>query len=79
VLFRSRYFAYPNGTRDDFTEETKIILRDLGYQLAFTTIGGLNGPRSDPLALARQPTASRSVYDFAWLILGLSSDRHAGK
>jgi len=68
-----RYFAYPNGTQRDFTPTTQQILRELGYELAFSTIAGLNGGMSDRFSLLRQPTGCRTVNDFAWLVHGLTS------
>lgn len=65
-----RYFAYPNGRAEDFTDETKALLRGLGYELAFSTIEGLHTPGLDPYAIRRQPTAARDLGDFAWLVAG---------
>jgi len=73
-----RYFAYPNGTRDDFTPVTAALLQKLGYQLAFTTIPGLNGPASDRYALRRQYTTCASISDFAWQVVGGATLLHRG-
>ena len=67
-----RHFAYPNGTPGDFDARTVARLKHLGYQLAFTTIPGLNGPRSDCFALRRQSPACATSDDFAWQVLGAS-------
>ena len=48
-----RWFAYPNGTRDDFSEAIKGALRDLDFTGAFTTIWGKNEARTDPFELRR--------------------------
>ena len=65
-----RYFAYPNGRAVDFTETAKTTLRRYGFDLAFTTIEGLNAPNADPLALRRIPTGAATLGDFAWLVSG---------
>lgn len=65
-----RYFAYPNGRAQDFSEQTKDVLRGLGYELAFSTIEGLHAPEMDPYAIRRQPAAARHLGDFAWLVAG---------
>jgi peptidoglycan/xylan/chitin deacetylase (PgdA/CDA1 family) len=65
-----RYFAYPNGKAQDFTDDTKAILRRYGFTLAFSTIEGIHEPDMDPLAIRRQPTGARSIGDFAWLVAG---------
>lgn len=45
-----RAFAYPNGSRMDFTAATKRILRESGFRCALTTIFGTNArePGCDP-------------------------------
>nr|MBI3613026.1 polysaccharide deacetylase family protein [Nitrospirota bacterium] len=40
------FFAYPNGTRADFTDTTKRLVCELGYHCALTTLQGLN-PRNN--------------------------------
>jgi peptidoglycan/xylan/chitin deacetylase (PgdA/CDA1 family) len=50
---KAELFAYPNGTEADFTEDTKVILRELGFRGAVSTIRGLNSPRRDLFALRR--------------------------
>src|SRR5262249_55706982 len=41
-LGRADLFAYPNGSRADFTPVTQDLLRRLGYRCGVTTIPGLN-------------------------------------
>jgi peptidoglycan/xylan/chitin deacetylase (PgdA/CDA1 family) len=65
-----RYFAYPNGRAQDFSDETKAILRRCGYELAFSTIEGLHAPGMDPYAIRRQPTRAARLADYAWLVAG---------
>jgi peptidoglycan/xylan/chitin deacetylase (PgdA/CDA1 family) len=68
-----KYFAYPNGTANDFDAFTQECLRELGYKAAFTTIPGRNRPGCDYMALRRQPTTGRNSVDFAWLTAGLGT------
>ncbi len=65
-----RYFAYPNGRAQDFSEDTKAILQRYGFELAFSTIEGIHRPGMDPYAIRRQPTGGRTLGDFAWLVAG---------
>jgi hypothetical protein len=65
-----RYFAYPNGRAADFNDTSRELLRRHGFDLAFTTIEGINAGDVDPLALRRIPTGGTSVGDFAWLVAG---------
>lgn len=58
-------FAYPNGQRSDFTEETKVMLRRYGFEMAFTAAGGVNGKDSDWMAL-RRVGGDGSVPDMVW-------------
>ena len=46
-------FCYPNGGPDDFTEETELIIRELGFQSTITTIGGFNEPGCSPFLMKR--------------------------
>ena len=48
-----RWFAYPNGTSDDFNDAIKAILRDLEFTGAFTTLWGRNDARTDPFEMKR--------------------------
>lgn len=65
-----RYFAYPNGTANDFTEANKQSLKRHGFELAYSTIEGCNNADADLMAIKRQPTSGRTVADFAWLVAG---------
>ena len=65
-----RYFAYPNGGPDDFTDDCKAVLRRHGFDLAFTTIEGPNEGQADPMALRRTPTGAATLGDFVWLAGG---------
>jgi peptidoglycan/xylan/chitin deacetylase (PgdA/CDA1 family) len=69
-------FAYPNGRKSDYTDETKQILRSHGFRLAFSTSEGIAGPDSDWLAIKRLPgEAAVDLPDFGWIAAGLSRDR----
>lgn len=46
-------FAYPNGTRNDFTQRSKDLLRMNGIQCGLTTISGLNTVNEDRYELKR--------------------------
>lgn len=48
-----RLFAYPNGTRDDFSEPIKDVLRETGFLCAVTIIRGTNDRETDPFELRR--------------------------
>lgn len=50
---KSPVFAYPNGNRDDFTEETIGILRDNDVRFAVTTIRGHHVRGTDPYRVRR--------------------------
>lgn len=46
-------FAYPFGTRQDFTPETGAVLRACGYSCAFTSQHGAVAAGTDPFAIPR--------------------------
>lgn len=46
-------FCYPNGQEGDFNEDTVRMVREAGYELAVTTIAGINSPTSDRFRLKR--------------------------
>lgn len=47
------HFCYPNGRRQDFTDEAVALLRDGGFQTAVTTERGINYAGAPPLMLRR--------------------------
>ena len=57
-------FAYPFGTRLDYSAETTEILREAGYEIAFTSQHGAVRPGLDPLLL---PRVKVEAGDPAWL------------
>jgi peptidoglycan/xylan/chitin deacetylase (PgdA/CDA1 family) len=50
---RVRAFAYVKGSEAHYRPVHLSLLRQAGYELAFTSISGANGPRTDPLQLHR--------------------------
>ena len=64
------HFAYPNGRVQDFNETTKDLLRQHGFKLGYSSIGGVHRPGMDKFAIRRQPTGAARLGDFAWLVAG---------
>jgi peptidoglycan/xylan/chitin deacetylase (PgdA/CDA1 family) len=65
-------FAYPNGSRADFTPATQDLLRRLGYRCGVTTIPGLARQGDDPYELCRVHVgADTSFAQFEVRMLGL--------
>jgi peptidoglycan/xylan/chitin deacetylase (PgdA/CDA1 family) len=61
----ARFFAYPNGTEQDFNDALKGELRQQGFTCAFASRGGLVNAHFDPFALARLgigPEESRAYF-----------------
>jgi hypothetical protein len=48
-----RFFAYPNGKRDDVSPRVKELVREAGYHGAFSTIQGRPSAASDPFLVER--------------------------
>jgi hypothetical protein len=46
-------FAYPFGTRADYSPAIADVLREVGYELAFTSQHGAVAPGADPMLLPR--------------------------
>lgn len=46
-------FSYPNGTKNDFTEEHKRILKNSGYKYVFSQIPGFNTESTDLFEIRR--------------------------
>jgi peptidoglycan/xylan/chitin deacetylase (PgdA/CDA1 family) len=58
-----RAFAYIKGSELDYRPVHLSLLRQAGYDLAFTSVSGANGPETDPLRLHRynvEPYAHRT-------------------
>jgi peptidoglycan/xylan/chitin deacetylase (PgdA/CDA1 family) len=60
-------FAYPNGSRDDYSDAVKSILKEEGFTAAFTTNAGFVSRSDDLFELNRCPTTAPKLTDFAWL------------
>jgi len=70
-LGRCDLFAYPNGTRADFTSATMALVARLGYQCALSTEPGLNRRGEDVFALRRVNVgAGTDASQFERLMLG---------
>jgi peptidoglycan/xylan/chitin deacetylase (PgdA/CDA1 family) len=69
-----RHFAYPNGRARDFTPDTKAILRRQGFEVAYTTVEGINRPGTDKLELKRVP-AAEDVRGFSWALMRVAARR----
>lgn len=61
-------FAYPNGEPGDYNEDSIAVLREAGYQWAFTTEEGIYRLGDDPMTIRRLPTWAPEPGDLAWLI-----------
>jgi peptidoglycan/xylan/chitin deacetylase (PgdA/CDA1 family) len=68
------FFAYPNGRARDFGPGTVKILREEGFEIAFTTIAGLNGPNTDWMAVNRL-SGNCGVSTLAWRVSGFGGRR----
>jgi peptidoglycan/xylan/chitin deacetylase (PgdA/CDA1 family) len=69
---RVSLFAYPNGTRSDFTSVTKRLVGEAGYQCALSTVPGLNTRRTDAFELRRVNVgADMTLAGFEAAMIGL--------
>ena len=48
-----RAFAYVKGSEAHYKAVHLSLVRQAGYELAFTSVSGANGPQTDPLRLHR--------------------------
>jgi peptidoglycan/xylan/chitin deacetylase (PgdA/CDA1 family) len=58
-------FAYPHGRREDFTETTKTLVEDAGFDCALTTIFGNNEPGMDLYEMRRIAPWNEDAETFA--------------
>jgi peptidoglycan/xylan/chitin deacetylase (PgdA/CDA1 family) len=65
-----RFFAYPNGGAEDFTDEAKGLLRRHGFDIAFSAIEGLARPNPDWMMVERLPQG-KDFLDLVWLVAAL--------
>jgi peptidoglycan/xylan/chitin deacetylase (PgdA/CDA1 family) len=49
-----RYFAYPNGSADDFTASTQRAVAEAGFEAALSTLRGANHPGATDLFAVRR-------------------------
>lgn len=64
-------FAYPFGTRADFSEDTERVLADAGYSIAFNSMHGTIREGADPISLPRVKVESgEALWMFALLVRG---------
>jgi hypothetical protein len=52
-LWKADLFAYPNGRRQDFSNDTKRLLQQTGYRCAACTIPGLQPASGDLYEIRR--------------------------
>jgi peptidoglycan/xylan/chitin deacetylase (PgdA/CDA1 family) len=50
---RADHFCYPNGRRDDYTDEAVAVIREGGFKTAVTAERGINFEAADPFRLRR--------------------------
>ncbi len=62
---RPRFFAYPNGRTRDFDERSRAALWRHGFDTAFSTEEGTNGPDADWMAL-RRFSGDSPLPELAW-------------
>jgi peptidoglycan/xylan/chitin deacetylase (PgdA/CDA1 family) len=64
---RTRAFAYPVGSRSAFTETTRRLVLEAGYEAAFSFFGGMNSPHDCQLTNVRRmgPWASSDSLAFS--------------
>jgi peptidoglycan/xylan/chitin deacetylase (PgdA/CDA1 family) len=70
------HFCYPNGTREDYNEQTVSVVKKGGFVTAVTTECGFNYEMTDPFQLLRvevDPSMPEQV--FAQLLAGLRGHR----
>jgi peptidoglycan/xylan/chitin deacetylase (PgdA/CDA1 family) len=60
-----RALAYPNGKTHDFSDLTKRLVRESGYECAVTTIFGTNGVEQDLFELRRATPWDEDIHAFA--------------
>jgi peptidoglycan/xylan/chitin deacetylase (PgdA/CDA1 family) len=64
-------FSYPNGTREDFGDREKALLRKAGYTCAVAQVGGLNSSETDPFEIVRiNITRGHDFYTFVAALTG---------
>ncbi len=65
-----RAFSYVKGSEADYKPVHPSLVRQAGYDLAFTAVSGANTPRSDPLQLRRYNVEPYSARTFELVLAG---------
>ena len=65
-----RAFSYVKGSEAHYKPVHLSLVRQAGYDLAFTSVSGANGPSSDPLELHRYNVEPYSSRTFALVLAG---------
>ena len=60
------YFAYPSGREEDFCPWSAQVLREAGYQVAVTTIWGVNYCSTNPMQFYRGQPWEEDAAIFAY-------------
>ncbi len=63
-----KYFAYPNGSTEDYNDNSIRVLDKYGFELAFTTNEGINYRQTNLMEIKRIPTGADNIEDFVWLL-----------
>jgi len=65
-----RAFSYVKGSEADYKPVHPSLVKQAGYDIAFTAVSGANSPRSDPLQLRRYNVEPYSERTFALVLAG---------
>jgi peptidoglycan/xylan/chitin deacetylase (PgdA/CDA1 family) len=65
-----RAFSYVKGSEADYKPVHPSLVRQAGYDLAFTAVSGANSPASDPLQLRRYNVEPYSARTFELVLAG---------
>ena len=69
----TKLFCYPNGSRGDFNEMTKHIIKEAEYSCALTTVYGINSKFSDLFELKRIGIGNTNLKSFVINISGIKN------
>ena len=65
-----RAFSYVKGSEADYKPVHPSLVKQAGYDIAFTAVSGANSPHSDPLQLRRYNVEPYSERTFALVLAG---------
>jgi peptidoglycan/xylan/chitin deacetylase (PgdA/CDA1 family) len=68
----TKLFCYPNGARGDFNAKSKLLIKELGYSCALTTVSGMNNEFSDLYELKRFSVGKLDLESFAMTTSGFN-------